>query len=161
MLSRIFPKQLDNNYRGHKLALWLLIPVVLFKFAMGINVSGLNPWISSSFVLESADGIPLSSYGADAAKTVVFLFASWGFGLLILSAVGLVALVRYRAMIPLMYLALTAEQVGRMLIQLAHPVVKVATTEGVSGGALINYGLTAALVIGLVLSLQGKGYRTA
>lgn len=161
MFSRMFPRQFDNNYRGHRLALWLLVPVVLVKFAMGLNVSDLNPWISNVFVLETADRIPLGSYSADAAKTVVFLFASWGLALLILSTIGLVALIRYRAMIPLIYLALTAEQAGRMLLHLAHPVVKAATGEGVSGGALINYGLTAALVIGLVFSLMGKRYETA
>jgi hypothetical protein len=38
VLGRIFPKQLDNNYRGHALAIWLLVPVVLMKLIIGVNV---------------------------------------------------------------------------------------------------------------------------
>jgi len=29
MLSRIFPAQIDNNYRGYRLAIWLLVPIAL------------------------------------------------------------------------------------------------------------------------------------
>ena len=31
MLNRVFPQRFDNNYRGHKLALWLFIPIVLMN----------------------------------------------------------------------------------------------------------------------------------
>ena len=34
MLGRIFPKQIDNAYRGYKLAIWLLAAIVLLRLAM-------------------------------------------------------------------------------------------------------------------------------
>jgi len=156
MLNRLFPKQLDNDYQGYKLAIWLFVPIVLGKFLMGVNVVGLNPWLSNRDVLKLADGIPLDTYGGEAASTVVVLFANWGLGLLILCLLGIVVLVRYRAMIPLMYLLLSIEQIGRMGLSRINQLVPVVAAEGTSPGALINWGLAAALVIGLVLSLAAR-----
>lgn len=153
MLSRIFPKQIDNAYRGHWLAILLLVPVVLLKFFMGLNVAGLNPWISNRFVAKTADGIPLETFGAEAASTVMFLFASWGLILFVLSLLGIVVLIRYRAMVPLMYVLLSIEQIGRKGLSLANPIVKAVETEGIPLGVLINWGVIAVLVIGLALSL--------
>lgn len=38
MFERIFPRQFDNTYRGYWLAVWILVPLVLAKLAMGISV---------------------------------------------------------------------------------------------------------------------------
>lgn len=163
MLSRLFPKQIDNNYRGYWLAIWLLVPIVLLKFFMGLNVAGLNPWISNRFVAKTVDGIPLETFGVEAASTVMFLFASWGLILLVLNLLGIVVLIRYRAMAPLMYLLLAIEQIGRMGISLVSPVVKVVKvveTGDFSAGFLVNWGLVAALLIGLALSLGKTGQAT-
>jgi hypothetical protein len=153
MLSRLFPKQIDNVYSGQWLALWLLVPVVLVKLLMGFNVAGLNPWVTSRFVAETADRIPLDTFGPEAASIVLFLFASWGLGLLLLSLLAVLALIRYRAMIPLMFLVLALEQVGRKAIALINPIARTAGTPEFSFAFLINWAFTAALVVGLVLSL--------
>jgi hypothetical protein len=142
MLSQLFPKQIDNNYQGRKLALWLFVPIVLVKLLMGLNVAGLNPWLSNRDVLTTADGIPLESFGAEAASTVLFLFACWGLALLVLSLLGTVVMVRYRAMIPLMFLLLSIEHIGRKGLSLSIPIVRAAG----SPGSLFNWGLTAAPV---------------
>lgn len=158
MLDRIFPRQFDNAYRGHWLAIWILVPIVLLKLAMGFNVAGLNPWVTNRFIIQNADGIPIDTFGAEAASVVVFLFASWGLCLLALALLGVVVLVRYRTMMPLIYLLLSIEQLGRRAISYISPIIRPVATEGASYGALVNWGLTAALVIGLVLSLRGTGY---
>ena len=156
MLNRIFPKQFDNNYQGNKLAIWLLVPIVLMKLVMGAGAAGLNPWVSNRFIATNADGFPLDTFGVEAASVVMFLFASWGLALLVLNLLGIVVLIRYRAMIPLMYVLLSIEQFGRKGISLVSPIVKAVETGGISFGFLINSGLMAALVIGLVMSLWNK-----
>ncbi len=157
MFSRLFPPQIDNNYRGYWLAIWILVPILLAKFFMGLNVAGLNPWISNRQIAQTADGIPLESFGAEAASTVMFLFASWGLILFVLSLLGIVVLIRYRAMIPLMYLLLSIEQFGRTWISLANPIVGAvkgaAKTGEYSVGFIVNWGFVAALAIGLALAL--------
>jgi|CXWL01.1.fsa_nt_gi hypothetical protein len=153
MFSRLFPKQFDNNYRGYKLAIWLLVPIVLSKLFMGVNVAGFNPWISSRWVLQHADAIPIDRFGAEAGSVVVFLFSAWGLALLVLSLLGVMVLIRYRTMIPLMYLLLGAEQIGRKALSLMHPIVRTSEPGDFSPGVLINWGFTALLAFGLALSL--------
>ena len=159
--SHIFPKQFDNTYHGNWLAIWIFVPIVLVKLIMGVNVAGLDPLISNIDILKTADRVPLDTFGAEAASTVIFLYASWALGLLLLSLLAIVALVRYRAMIPLIYLLLTIEQVGRKGLLLINPIVRApivgaGETGGISIGTLINWGLTAGLLIGFLLSLQTR-----
>ncbi len=153
MIGRIFPAQFDNDYRGHWLAIWLLGFLVLSKLVMGFNVAGLNPWISSEFVAKNADAIPLETFSAEAQSLVLFLFSAWGLALFVLSLLGLLVFVRYRAMIPLMFLLLAIEQLGRKALSIAHPITRAVEPGGISAGVLINWGFAAALVVGLLLSL--------
>ena len=156
MLNRIFPKQIDNTYRGYWLALWIYVPIILMKFAMGINVAGVNPWISNMYILKEVDGVPLDTFGAEAGSTIVYMAASWALGLLLLSSLGLLVLIRYRAMIPLMFLVLSIEQVGRKGISLMNPIVRAVESQGLAPGAIVNWALTAALIVGLALSLARR-----
>ena len=161
MLNRLFPKQFDNNYRGHWLAILLYVAIVPGRFLMGVNVTGLNPWISNLYVLKTVDGIPFDTFGAEAASVVIHLFTSWGLGVLVFGLLGILVLIRYRAMIPLMFLLLLIEQGGRIGNSMINPIVRAVKTEGISPGVLINWGVTAALAIGLVLSLAApRGKRT-
>ncbi len=160
MLDRLFPKQFDNDYRGYWLGIWILAPILLMKLAMGFNVAGLNPWISNRQIAINADGLAVDSYGNEAASVVMFMFASWGLILLVLSLLGILVLVRYRAMVPLMYLLLGIEQFGRKAIGLLQPVAShPATAENLTPGFIINTGFMAALLIGFVLSLAAARSR--
>src|ERR1043165_1438534 len=107
VLGRIFPRQFDNAYRGHWLAIWLLVPLAFVKLIMGFNVSGLDPLTSTREIITTADRVPPRRFRPEAASWVVFLFSSWALGLLLFSALTILALIRYRAMVPLMYLVLT------------------------------------------------------
>ena len=150
----MFPKQLDNaSYRGHTLALWLFAPLTLIKLAMGFNVSGLNPWIDNRYIATSVDGIPLDSYGPEAASTFMFMFASWGLILFVLGLLGLIALIRYRALVPLLYVLFAIEQFGRFYLNKLHPIARAVKSDAISPSALFNYGLMAALALGLILAL--------
>jgi hypothetical protein len=63
MLDRILPRQFDNNYRGHKLALWLFIPIVFLK--IGISLSSI---FDTYNVVRSADGIPIDTFTSGGAE---------------------------------------------------------------------------------------------
>lgn len=157
MFARLFPRTIDNDYRGSWLAIWLLAPVLLLKTLMGINVAGLNPWISSRYVMVKADGIPLDTFSPEAQEISVFLFTSWGLGLLMLCFLAVVALIRYRAMLPLAILLLAIEQIGRKIIS----TLIMSPGDPFSFGAVINWGLSIALILALVLSVTPrKGRKT-
>lgn len=161
MLSRIFPAQIDNNYRGHWLAIWLLVVLVLWKLAIGLHSAGINPWVSTEFIAKNADAIPIETFSEDVQSLVLFLFSSWGLVLFVLSLLGLIVLVRYRAMIPLMYLLLSIEQIGRKVLSTAHPITRDIEPGTISGGVIINWGFSIALVLGLLLSLAPSRDRRA
>lgn len=153
MLSRIFPKQLDNTYRGQRVALWLFGLVVTLKLIISTN-SILN----TRSIAMGADGIPLDSFGPGGAQTVILLFALQALGNMMLALLGVVALIRYRAMIPLLYLLFLIAQIGGRVINALHAAPE---TAAASNGNIVIYSLIALVVIGLGLSLTGKRYATS
>ena len=156
LLHRLFPERIDNTYRGHPLAIWLFAPLDLMKLLMGVGVAGLNPWVTNRHILESVDGVPLETFPAQAASMIVFMSASWALALLVIALLGLVVLIRYRAMIPLMFLALTIEQIGRKALSSIHIVRAAGETSGLSPSVAINWALSVLLLVGLALSLLGS-----
>ena len=153
ILHRLLPRQIDNAYKGHPLGLWLFVPPLFMKVLMGINVSGINPLVSSRHILVSVDGVPVDTFPLEAQSITMLFFTAWGLSLLVIGLLGLVALLRYRAMIPLMYLALTMEQVGRMVLSRIHAGGDAGEPGGISLSVGINWGLAAMLMVGFALSL--------
>ena len=153
MLTRLFPERIDNGYRGHVFAIWLLVPVVLLKTMQGANVAGLLGAGTSRYILETVDQVPVGTFPPAAASHLTFLFAAWGLGIFVLGLLGTVVVLRYRAMIPLMYVLLLIEQLGRKVLSTIHldrPFVSVP----VSSASLINWGFLLAIAIGFAMSLR-------
>jgi hypothetical protein len=147
MLNRILPQRIDNTYRGHPLALWLFVPVLAVKagIALGAIVNGRG-------AAQSADGIPLDTFGAGGAEAVVALFAIWGLAQLVFSALGVLAITRYRAMVPFMFALLLLEHVARRGMLLVKPIARTGTPSGI----YINLVLLGLMVLGLALSLRSR-----
>jgi hypothetical protein len=148
MLDRVLPRCLDNGYRGHRLALWLFVPVIFVK--TGIAVTTI---VNGRTAAQSADGLPLATFGAAGAEAVVALFALWGLAQLVIMAFGVLALTRYRAMVPLMFVLLLLEFVGRRVALTALPIPR----TGAGPGLYVNYALLALMIVGLGLSLWRRG----
>ena len=145
MLNRLFPRQVDNSFAGFRAALWLLGLFVALKLAMGFNSI-----FNTASVAGGADGIPLESFGPAAAREVLLLFALTSLGQLVLAVIALTILIRYRAMVPFIYLMLLVEMLARRFIVQSYEVARTASN---SAGWYINIGLLALLALGLVLSL--------
>jgi hypothetical protein len=152
MLDLLLPQRFDNAYRGHKLALWLFGLLVVAKagIAFGSIFNGYE-------AARSADGIPLDTFPPAATQEIVTLFALLGLVHLMLVLLCVLALVRYRAMIPLMFAVLLLEYLARRLILLVAPVV----TTGKPPGLFINLALLAVMIAGLLLSLWNRESRPA
>jgi len=148
MLNRIFPKQIDNTFRGYRLAIWLLVPIVVVKMIMGFNML-----LNASQLAQTADQIPLASFGARAAAIIVMDFKTGGLERIVLATLALVTLVRYRAMLPLTYLLLAFDAVGMLVLWKVDPLHIIRSPTGPGVGLMVNLSLAAALVIGLALSL--------
>ncbi|HEX8527108.1 hypothetical protein [Allosphingosinicella sp.] len=145
MLHRLFPSHVDNEFGGYRAALWLLGLYVAIKIVMSVNSI-----FNAESVAVGGDGIPLDSFGPEAARAVLMLFALMSLGQLMLALIALVTLIRWRALVPAVYLLLIAEHLGRRFIVHSYAV---ARTEATPVGAYVNYALLALLALGLVLSL--------
>ena len=145
LLERLFPKQADNRFDGHRAALWLLGLLIALKLVMS-----LNSIFNTAAVAGGADGIALDSFGPAAAREVLTLFALTALGQLAIATVALGALVRWRTLIPFLYLVMIGEQLARRALVQVHDVERTASS---AVGWYVTYGMLALLMLGLVLSL--------
>ena len=145
-MSRLLPTQVNNSFVGQRLALWLVAIFTLTKlFQATVSV------LITKQVLATADAIPIDQYGAAGAQAVTSLFTVLGYQLIVLCLLTLVVLIRYRALIPLMYLVWLVEEAGKMAIfTFIYPI---ARSVPLPTGFVVNRILLGVLVIGFVLSL--------
>lgn len=94
MVGRFLPQRIDNAYRGHTLALWLFAAVVFMKTSIGLGTI---------------------FNGRTAA-----VFAIWGLAQVMIGLLCILALVRYRALVPFLFinLALVALMVVGLVLAL-------------------------------------------
>lgn len=144
MMNPILPQQIDNTYRGHKLALWLLGLVVSVKILQSLSVI-----FNGHSIAQYADGIPLDTYSPAAAQTIVSLFVITGLSRLIMSLIGVLALVRYRCTVPFMFVLLGLDYLARQLTIHFIPFVRTGTPVG----PVVNFALFLLGIVGLALSL--------
>lgn len=142
-MNTLFPRIADNHYPGRRPGIWMFA-FMLLKIAMGLNVM-----LHAPEVARSADGVPVDTFAAPAAAAFSFVFAAWGLGQFVLGLASLVVLLRYRSLVPLAFLCLLIEQIGRMLLRFRWPIDRVPTAPGTA----INVALTTIMVVGFLLSV--------
>jgi hypothetical protein len=142
--QRLLPASASADFTGRPLALWALYPV-----------TAITLWRSQHHMFapdggaESIATIPLSRYSPDASANIIAMFAQWGLSQLLLGLVMLVVAMRYRALVPLMWLLLCLEYAGRQGLGLIKPV----HTAGTAPGAAANPLLLLLAVVMLALAL--------
>jgi hypothetical protein len=156
MFGRLVPASIDNRYGGHGSALVLL---ALIAFAR--TMQGMESLVNARETMVRADGIPLDSYGSGAADAAVGLFSLLGMHMLAIPLLSVLVLVRYRAMVPLMFLMLLAIQIGSRIVLWIHPIARAAGPGAHAIGFYVNLAILALTAIGFLLSLAGKRYAPA
>ncbi len=144
MLGLLFPRVIDNRFRGQWLGYWLLAPVLILKFGIAIG-SILTPGNANK-----ADAIDLSTYSQAALRDAMTSTALLGLLYLAIALICLLAMIRYRAMVPMIYLWLALEFLGRRVILEVYPIER---TPGTSSGSIVNLVLIGMLALGLALSI--------
>jgi hypothetical protein len=143
-MSRFFPPSIDNTYRGYKAALWLFGALLLLRIVMSVNCI-----FNGYSVATTADGVPVDTFTPAGRQQVVYLFAAWGLAQLVISLIGVLALIRYRSVVPFMFALLLIEILSRKLIGRFIPTVSSATAPAL----YVNLTLITLMVAGLALSL--------
>ena len=152
ILSRLFPARIDNTYQGNQIAFWILGLLVAVRTMQTVMIL-----VNGYSIVQSADGIPLETYPAAAAETIVALFALSAVNRLVISLICVVVLVRYRRAVPLMFLLLLVTYSAGQLVGRVFPMVRVGRPPGV----VMNLTLLGLTILGLVLSLWKRRSATA
>ncbi|MCR9287139.1 MAG: hypothetical protein NXI23_07070 [Bacteroidetes bacterium] len=147
MINEILPDVVDNNYKGNKIALWF------FYLITAITV------VRSCIHIFKHDGgaqsiatIPLDTYTNGGAEAVIFIFAYWGLSQLLFGILYVIVAMKYKSLIPLMYLSLLVEYGGRFIISL----FKSLETVGQAPGGVANYIFPILCLIMFFLSINKK-----
>ena len=136
MLERVFPKYFDNEYIGYKFSLWIFYAL-----------TALTLWRSQHHLFapdggaESIASIPLSTYAQAPTDTIVGVFSLWGLSQLIIGFIYLVACIRYKSMIPLLYLLAALEYLVRFTYVGTYKSIE---TAGTAPGSVLNLPFTVA-----------------
>jgi hypothetical protein len=148
MFDKLLPQPIDNKYSGSKIALWLLGLIVFVHTLQSVLVL-----VNGYSIAQSADGIPLETYPASAAQTILAIFMTASLRRLIISLICAVVLFRYRSAVPLMFVVLGVSYLAGQVIFQFVPIVRVGTPPGVIMN-LIMFGFT---IVGLALALWRRG----
>ena len=120
----LLPAQIDNTIRGTK------IPFYIFTlYAIVSTVRSCIHLLSSDGGAGTIAGMDLSVAGADG---IIFAFALWGSSQLLFAMIQLLAVIRYRSLIPFMWLMLALEILLRELVGKMKPVTFAHTPPGAS-----------------------------
>lgn len=144
IFGRLFPARIDNAYQGSRIALFILGLLIAVRTMQSVMIL-----VNGYSIAQSADGIPLETYPAAAAQTIVALFTLSAVNRVVISLICVVVLVRYRRAVPLMFLLLLVTYAAGQLVGRVIPIVRI----GQPPAAIMNLTLLGLTIIGLVLSL--------
>jgi hypothetical protein len=144
-MNYLFPSLIDNEYKGKKIPLfffYLLIPVTIIRSLVHI--------FKADGGAQSIANIPLHLYSEQASDTIVHFFSEWGLSQLLFGVLYIVVLIKYKSLIPLMYLFMVLEYSTRLFLAYYKPFV----LEGYAPGGIANYFLVPLFVVMFILSLK-------
>ncbi len=147
VLKNLLPDKVTNNFTGHKAALYVF-PII----ALVTIVRSLIHILAIDGGAQSIAGITLDQFSEAAASTVVAIFAMWGISQLLFGLLYGVIYVKYKSLIPLMYLFMLTEYLMRLGVGFTKTIQTTHTPPGVIG----NYILVPILIILIYLSLQSE-----
>ena len=135
----VFPKQVDNTFQGYRIA---AIVFLLITFVTIVR--------SCIHILAPDGGAGTIAGIVNVSSDVVALFAFWGLSQLLMGFVYLVVYLRYKSLIPLMYILIILEYSGRTVIGLFKPLYVAHTPPGAIG----DYVMVPLSILMLILSLK-------
>ncbi len=141
MFQKILPPTIDNNFRGNKIALYFF-----YLFTVMTVVRSCIHIFKYDGGAQSIATYPLDTFTENGAAVVILIFAQWGLSQLLMSFLYVIVALRYKSLIPLMYVFLILEYAGRFAISF----IKTAETIGTPPGRIGNY-IYVPLCLGLLL----------
>ena len=142
---KVLPKEINNTYQGRKIALYLF-----YFFTIMTVVRSLIHVFAPDGGAQTIATIPLDSFSNEGASAVILIFSLWGLSQLIMGMFYVIVGLRYKSLIPLMYLFILFEYVMRLILGVLKPI----ETTGTAPGAIINFIFPPLVIILFLLSLN-------
>jgi hypothetical protein len=147
-MDNIFlPRSIDNNYRGQKPALWFFWVVIIIRGTQGLALI-----FNGHSIVRAADGVPLETFPIAASQSIVAMFVVSGASRLVLSLFGLVAFIRYKSAIPLIFAVQALDQICKEILFQIYPLYRVGNPVG----PIVNLIVLLFTLIGFILSISAK-----
>ena len=147
----LLPAKIDNTIRGTK------IPFYVFAlYAIVSTVRSCIHLLSPDGGAGTIAGMNLSVAGADG---IIFAFALWGGSQLLFALIQLLVVIRYRSLVPFMWLMLALEILLRELVGKMKPISFAHTPPGAIGNQII-LPLAVVMVVWSLWS-SSKAIKTA
>ena len=147
MIEKLFPENIDNQYRGMSIAKWVFVAMTVLTVGRSLAHIFLPDGGAQSIAT-----IPLDGFSAEAANVIIGMFAQWGLTQLMFGLLYVLVIWRYQSLIPLMWLFIFFEWTGRLLLGFYRPF----ETVGTAPGAIGNMVIPVVALIMLVLSVITK-----
>ena len=147
MIEKLFPENIDNQYRGMSIAKWVFVAMTVLTVGRSLAHIFLPDGGAQSIAT-----IPLDGFSAEAAIVIIGMFAQWGLTQLMFVLLYVLVIWRYQSLIPLMWLFIFFEWTGRLLLGFYRPF----ETVGTAPGAIGNMVIPVVALIMLVLSVITK-----
>lgn len=148
MIEKLFPKTVDNQYRGMSIAKWTLFLITAKAF-----LAAFIHMFAADGGAQSIASISLDQFTTGGANTVITIFALWGLEQFVIGVISLIVLWRYQALIPVMWLAFAIEYTMRFAIPLFTPGI---VSTSIPPGVVMDKILFPLALVMLVLSLKEK-----
>ena len=132
--NNILPKIADNNFQGHRFALWGFI-----LFTLLMSWRAIIHMLFEQYGFHQIANFQVISGDPDPMILIYRFFSLWGFAQLIFCIVCWIVIFRYRALIPLMYLLWLFEWAFRTF---GYPLIR----EEIAVQGLYTYGMTPGSV---------------
>lgn len=92
----------------------------------------------------------IKEFNSDADETIYSIFSLWGWAQLGFGLLYILILIRYRNLIPLMFVFLFIEYVGRLFLGLIKKEIPDSAIDGTPPGGWLNYFMIAFTLITLI-----------
>lgn len=125
----LLPAKADNVLRGSQIPLYVFALLAILS-----TVRSLIHVFSADGGAGSIAGMDLTVAGAEG---IIFAFALWGSSQLLMALIQLLAVIRYRSLIPFMWLMLALEVLLRELVGKMKPVTFAHTPPGAIGNQIM------------------------
>ena len=144
---KVLPQEINNNYEGRKIALYLFYLITIMTL-----LRSLIHMFASDGGAQTIATIPINTYTKGGASTVILIFSLWGLSQLIMGIFYVIVSWRYKSLIPLMYLFIFIEYVMRLILGIIKPI----ETSGTAPGATANLIFPPLIIILFFLSLNPR-----